>query len=136
MTSAALELQAAIRALLIADPQILATLGGPRVHDGVPRDQSAPCVALDEIVSRRRDGLNAVLEEHRLVLRVWSKSGGKAEAMRLAAGIVTLLDDAAPTLPTHRVIRLAPEASDIKLSRDRTAAEATLRFLILTQPLN
>ena len=134
MIGAALELQSTIRTLLAADAALVAGLGGPRVYDGAPRNQPVPFVSLDEITTRRRDGLNAPLEDHRLTIRVWSKAGGKAEALRLADRVLALVDDASLTLPTHVVVRSRLEASDARLARDRVANEISLTFAILTQP--
>ncbi len=134
MTSAALPLQSAIRSLLAADAVLTGLLGAARIFDGAPRDTPVPFVSLDDIVSKRRDGLAATIEEHRITLRVWSKAGGKSEAMAAADRIVALLDDAAPILAGHRVIRLLIEQTESRLAKDRLSAETALRFLALTEP--
>ncbi|MDR3373168.1 MAG: DUF3168 domain-containing protein [Ancalomicrobiaceae bacterium] len=134
MISAVLALQSAIKALLSADASLTAAIGAARIYDGAPRDAAVPFVSLDEIVSRRRDGLGAPLEEHRFTVRVWSKSGGKRQALTIADRVVALLDDAAPTLAGHRVVRLYLEASDARAAKDRIATETALRFVALTEP--
>jgi hypothetical protein len=130
MKSAVLELQTAIKALLVAG------MPTATIYDGAPRNAPVPFVSLDEIVTRRKDGLDAMIEEHRFSIRVWSKAGGKTEAVTLADAVITLLDDAQPTMPDHRVIRLYLDTSDSRAAKDRIAVETTLRFVALTQPLN
>ena len=134
MISAVLALQTTAKALLAADAALSGLLGGARIYDGAQRDTTPPFVALDEIVTRRRDGLAAPLEEHRLTLRVWTKAGARRESAIIADRVITLLDDAAPALSGHRVVRLYLEASDVRAAKDRVATETILRFVALTEP--
>lgn len=134
MTSAVFALQSAVKALLAADAALTALIGGARIYDGPQRDQTPPFVSLDEIVTRRRDGLLARLEEHRFTLRIWTKTGGKREGLAIADRILTLVDDAQPALSGHRVVRLYLEASDSRAAKDRTTVETSLRFVALTEP--
>ena len=129
MKSAVLELQVAVKAVLVAG------LPTTPVYDGAPRNAAVPFISLDEITTRRKDGLNAMIEEHRFVIRVWSKAGGKTEAVTLADQVITLLDDARPTMPDHLVIRLYLDTSDSRVVRDRIAVETTLKFVAITEPL-
>ncbi|MDR3494073.1 MAG: DUF3168 domain-containing protein [Ancalomicrobiaceae bacterium] len=135
MISAVLALQTAVKSLLSADATLTSAIGAARIYDGAPRDAAVPFVSLDEIVTRRRDGLAAMLEEHRFTLRIWSKAGGKREAVAIADRIVALLDDAQPALSGHRVVRLYLETSDARVAKDRVATETALRFVALTEPI-
>jgi len=130
MRSAVLPLQTAIRAALAS------ALPSANLYDGAPRNAVAPFLSFDEITTRRKDGLDAMIEEHRFSLRVWSKAGGKTEAVTLADQVIAALDDAAPTMPDHRVIRLYLDSSDSRAARDRLAVETTLKFVALTEPLS
>ena len=130
MKSAVLELQTAIKGALATG------IPGASIYDGAPRNAAVPFLSVDEIVTRRRDGLDAMIEEHRFAIRVWSKAGGKSEAVTLADSVIALLDDAQPTMSDHRVIRLYLDTSDSRAAKDRIAVETTLRFVALTEPLN
>jgi hypothetical protein len=130
MKSAVLELQLAVKALLAAG------MPAAVIYDGAPRNAPVPFLSLDEITTRRKDGLDAMIEEHRFAVRVWSKAGGKSEAVTLADTVIGLVDGAEPTMPDHRVIRLYLDTSDSRAARDRIAVETTLRFVALTQPVN
>jgi hypothetical protein len=129
MKSASLQLQAALLALARA------ALAPVALTDGGLRNAIVPFASFDEMTTRRRDGLMATIEEHRLAIRIWSKAGGKAEAMTLADKVIAALDDAAPVMADHRVIRLYLDASDSRAAKDRIAVETTLKFVCLTEPL-
>lgn len=128
MRSASLQLQAAVLALARA------ALAPVNLTDGGQRNASVPFASIDEITSRRRDGLLAVIEEHRFAIRIWSKAGGKAEAITLADKVIAALDDATPAMADHRVIRLYLDTSDSRSAKDRIAVETTLKFVCLTEP--
>jgi hypothetical protein len=107
-----------------------------KIYDGAPRNAAVPFLSVDEIVTKRKDGLDAVIEEHRFAIRVWSKAGGKSEAVTLADAVIALLDDAQPAMTDHRVIRMYLDGSDSRAAKDRIAVETTLRFVALTEPLS
>ena len=129
MKSAVLELQTAIKT------RVATALGSTPLYDGAPRNAAVPFVSIDEIVTKRKDGLNAMIEEHRLAIRIWSKAGGKIEAVTIADQVITVLDDAQPTMTDHRVIRMYLDTSDSRVAKDRIAVETTLRFVALTEPV-
>lgn len=129
MKSAALQLQQTV--ITLARP----VLGAVPLHDGAPRNAPVPFASFDEITTKRRDGLMAVIEEHRFAIRLVSRAGGKREAVTLADRMIAALDDARPPMTDHRVIRLYVDTTDSRMTKDRTAVETTLRFVCLTEPL-
>ncbi len=129
MKSAALQLQQAL--ITLARP----ALGAVPLYDGAPRNAAVPFASFDEITTKRKDGLMALIEEHRFAIRLVSKAGGKREAVTLADSIIAALDDARPPMTDHRAIRLYLDASDSRLTKDRIAVETTLKFVCLTEPL-
>jgi hypothetical protein len=130
MKSAVLQLQTAVKAA------VAAALPTTAIYDGAPRNVPVPFVSLDEIVTKRKDGLFAMLEEHRFAIRIWSKAGGKVEAVTLADAIIVALDDAHPAMPDHLVVRMYLDTSDSRVVKDRIAVETTLRFVAITEPRN
>lgn len=129
MKSAALQLQQAVITL------VRPVLGTVPLYDGAPRNAGVPFASFDEITTKRKDGLMAVIEEHRFAIRLVSKAGGKREAVTLADSVIAALDDARPPMADHRAIRLYLDTSDSRLTKDRIAVETTLKFVCLTEPL-
>jgi hypothetical protein len=133
MSEGALRLAEAIRTRLAADAALATLLGGARIHEGTFRGSLMPYVSLDEITTRDRGGVEADLAEHRLTIRVWSKTGTRAEALSVAARLTTLLDGAALTLAGHRLVALALEGQDLRYGKDRIGVEVALRFRAVTE---
>lgn len=131
--SAARALTAAVLALLRVDADLAAGLGGA-IFDAAPRDPGFPHLVVEEAVARDRSGLDAPLEEIRLTLKIFSRSGGRAEVAGLAERVETVLDDADLALDGARLVLLRREATETRLLRDRRTAEATLRFVALIEP--
>lgn len=135
MTSASLALQTAVLARLVADPDLAASALDGRIWDAAPRDPGFPHLVVDEAVSRDRSGLDAPLAEHRLTLRVFSRKGGRREALTLAGRIEAALEAADLALDGHRLVLIRRDATEVRLLKDRLTAEAALRFVALTEPL-
>ncbi len=131
--SAARSLVAAVLAALRGDAALVAALA-PRIWDAAPRDPGFPHLVVEEAVARDRSGLDADLEEVRVTLKIFSRTGGTAEAGRLAERVEAVLADAALEPIGVRVVLLRREATETRLLRDRTTAEATLRLVALTEP--
>lgn len=136
MTDAPTRLQAALRGLLAADAALAGLLGGAgRVHDGAPRNAPMPYLAFEALETSDAGGTGTALERHVVTLVAWSRAGGKAEAMALADRVAALLAGAAPPLVGHRVALLAVEAREAGHGRDRATAWASLRVVVLTEPV-
>ena len=106
MSSAVIALRKAIRARLVADAALLALLGGAKVYDEAPREAHVPYVTFGDALTRELSTTLYPGLEHFVVLHVWSIQGGAREALEIAERINVLLDDAALTLDTHRLINL------------------------------
>lgn len=132
MTPAAALLAAALAALR-ADPELTATLG-PRIWDCAPRDAAFPHLVVKDLVARDRSGVAAPLEEVRFSLRILSRSGGRAEALALAARAETVVLALSPALPDARLVLIRRDTTDCRLLDDRRTTEALLRFVALVEP--
>lgn len=130
MTAAAL--LAATLAALRADAELVATLG-PRIWDCAPRDAAFPHLVVKDLVTRDRSGVAAPLEEVRFSLRILSRSGGRAEALALAARAEAVVLALSPTLPAARLVLIRRETTDCRLLDDRRTTEALLRFVALVE---
>lgn len=132
--TAARALVRAVLAALRADAD-LATALGDAIFDAAPRDPAFPHLVVEETVARDRSGLDAPLDEIRLTLKLFSRAGGTAEAGRLAERVESVLAAADLRPDPWRVALWRREASETRLLRDRRTAEATLRFVALTEPV-
>ena len=135
MTAAALALQTAVLARLVADTGLAASALAGRIFDAVPRAAAFPHLAVGPATVRDRSGLDAPLAEHRLTLRIFSRKGGRREVLTLAGLAEAALDGASLALDGHRLVLMRREATEVRLLRDRLTAEAAIRLVALTEPL-
>lgn len=131
--SAALALRKAVHARLSTDKQLGVALGGAKIFDEVPGDAVEPYVVLAGIESRDASTGTEAAEEHRLGIDVWSRQGGLAEALSVAAQVVSLLDEAPLAPAPYRLIDLRWLATDARRSGDLRYRIATLTFRALTE---
>ena len=134
-TDPILALRCAIHAVLIADAELVALLGGPRIHDPVPRGASGVYVAYGDARVRDRSGDDAAIHEHDLTLTVWSRPGGPAPALAVAARIAALLDDASLVLDGHRLVLLRLASEEVKRDERADLSRVLMRFSALTERL-
>lgn len=107
----ALALQKAVIARLRGDAGLTALLGGPHVHDHVPRAASPPYVALARLESRDLSSSGVAGAEHRFTLHVWPEAQGRAGAHAIAAAIEAALS-APLTLEGAALVNLAAAGWD------------------------
>ncbi len=134
-TSPALSLRAAIHGALSGDTRLLGMLGGPRIFDVPPRDAVFPYIALGEaLVSDWSTGTEAGTE-HALTLHVFSRSGGRAEAFALAAGVQHALHDVPLSLEGHHLANLRATTAEVVREKDGRTFHALVRFRAVTEPV-
>lgn len=122
MSSAVIALRKALRTRLIGDAALVALLGGAKVYDEAPREAHVPYITFGDALARELSTTLYAGLEHFVVLHVWSIQGGAREALEIADRIAFLLDEAALTLDTHRLINL-------RFSALETAREDSGRFV-------
>jgi hypothetical protein len=133
MLPAHLALRAAIRNALLADSALIAALGGSRVYDEPPRNAAFPYVTLGEarLLDAAADG--GAVQEHQLMLHVWSRQGGHREAHVIAGALLSVLDDAPLALNDHRLVNLRFTIADIRRESDGRTYHALVRFRAVTE---
>ncbi|MCA0433498.1 MAG: DUF3168 domain-containing protein [Proteobacteria bacterium] len=131
--NAALSVQTAMRALLLADAPLLALLGGGHVFDEVPRGAKPPLVEFTAIETRDWSVMDQKAHEHMLQLAVATAERSRAAAQAICERIETVLDNAALTLEGHRLVNLRLVFWSVARSRDQSFG-ATLRFRAATEP--
>ncbi len=134
MTSAALALQTAVYAALVADAGVGALIGD-RIYDGAPRTAVFPYVTIGRTTvadwsTGTEDG-----SEHRLILDIWSRQQGKSECAAIAGTIRAVLHDAALALAGHALVALRFVSAEIARDPDGITMHGVLRFRAVTEPL-
>jgi hypothetical protein len=133
--NAALSLQQAMRAALLADAQLLALLGGAHVFDEAPRGAKAPFVSFEQIETRDWSTADAKAHEHFVQLQVTTADRGRAQAQAICDRIETVLDMAGLTLAGHNLVNLRLVFWSVARNRSEQTFGAQLRFRAATEPL-
>ena len=133
MSSAVIALRKAVRAALVADAPLLALLGGAKIFDEAPRDALTPYVTFGDALARELSTSLYPGLEQVLVLHVWSMQGGAREGLEIADRIAFLLDDAAMTLDTHRLINLRFSAVETIREDSGRFVRVALRLRAVTE---
>jgi Protein of unknown function (DUF3168) len=127
-------LAAAIRAAAMADAGIKALMGDPaRLYDDPPPDPVFPYVTLGRVESRPADAASVNAVEHALTLHVWSRYGGRAEALDIIAALRTALHNAPLTLSGRTLVYLFASFADTFRSGDGRTTLGILRLRALTE---
>lgn len=134
MASASWALQKALHAHLVADPGVLAAIGGARIFGDVPRGAAYPYVTFG--ITSDRDWSTATEggSEHILTLHVWSRAAGRRESDAILDAVGAALHDAAPTLAGHRLVNLRREHSEVRRDPDGETYHGLVRFRAVTEP--
>lgn len=125
-------LAASIRDALLADDGVAAVLGS-RLYDGPPPDPVFPYLTLGRVESRPVDASGVSAIEHAITLHVWSRYGGRAEALECIGALRAALHDAALTIEGRRLVFLYVVFSDVFRSGDGRTTHGVLRLRALTQ---
>jgi hypothetical protein len=134
MASAAWALQQAVFAALTNDAVLSALLGGTRVYDDVPVRAEFPYVTFAQSSERDWSTGSEAGAEHVLTLHVWSRGGGRKEALAVMAAARAVLDDAALTLSGFRLVNLRHELSEARRDPDGETWHGIVRFRAVTEP--
>jgi len=135
MASAGWALQQAIFAALTADAGLLALLGGARVYDDVPTRAEFPYVTFAQSTERDWSTGSDDGAEHVLSLHVWSRAGGRKEALLIMGQMRAILNDAALVLSGFRLVHLRHEFSDVRRDPDGETWHGIVRFRAVTEPV-
>ena len=133
MASASWALQQAIYTSLTSDSALLALLGGVRIHDDVPERKTFPYVTFAPGTQRDWSTGTETGEEHAIVLHVWSRGGGRKEALAIIATLQDRLHDADLALAGHRLVNLRHESSDVRRDADGETFQGIVRFRAVTE---
>ncbi len=133
MTTASLDLQAAVFARLLADADLLAALGGPRIFDGAPRGTDFPYVTLGAAGQADWSDGSAKGGDVSLTLHVWSRQGGKKEAWAIAGLLMRLLHDEPLALADHQLVTLRVAFAEVRRDPDGITEHGVVRLEALVE---
>lgn len=132
--SAALALRKAIHARLVADPPLNALVAGA-IHDVPPASARFPYVTLGEAVVSDWSTATEGGSEQALTLHVFSRQGGRAEAMAISAAVQEALHEAPLALEGHRLANLRATTAEVRRDSDGRTFHGLVRFRAVTEPL-
>ncbi len=131
--SAALALQSALIVALRADATLTALLGAEAVYDGAPQGAGFPHVALAELASLDYGDSAGERQEHYATLLVWSRAGGRRQALEIIGAITAALDGAPLTLAGHGLVNLAVERTEARREADGRTWRGLMRLRAVTE---
>lgn len=125
----------AVRSALVASPAVKAVLGDPaRIYDEALIEPIYPYAALGEASASFRDSAGSEAIEHGLTVHVYTRYGGRPEALDAIAAIRAAIHDRALTVPGRRLVYLFAIFADVFRLNERTT-HGVVRLKALTEPL-
>ncbi|MDX2236298.1 MAG: DUF3168 domain-containing protein [Hyphomonadaceae bacterium] len=132
--SAEAALLAALRGALLGDAAVQAALGDPaRVYDDHPPDPVFPYATLGAIETRSADAAGVAGLEHLATFHVWSRYGGRAEALAAIDAARAALHDRALSVAGRRLVLLLATFADVFRAGDGRTTHGVLRVRAITE---
>lgn len=131
--SAEIALVAAIRAAASEDAGVQAIVAD-RVYDDPPPGVTFPYITIGRIESKPLDASAREALEHGLTLHVWSRYGGRAEALEVIAALRGCLHNAGLNVADRRLVLLFAQFADVFRSGDGITTHGVLRLKAITEP--
>ncbi|GAM98861.1 genetransfer agent (GTA) ORFG08 [alpha proteobacterium U9-1i] len=127
-------LVAAVVSAVKADAGVRAILGDPvRIYDLPPPEPVFPYATLSRVESRSTDTSDGEALEHAMTLHVWSRYGGRAEAIDAIAAVRNALHDAPLSVAGRRLVFLFVQFTDVFRSGDTITTHGVLRLRAVTE---
>lgn len=131
--SAELALAAAIRAAAMEASGVQALIAD-RFYDDPPPDVIFPYITIGRVESKPLDASEREALEHGVTLHVWSRYGGRAEALEVIAALRGCLHNAALDVADRRLVLLFALFTDVFRSGDGRTTHGVLRLRAITEP--
>lgn len=125
-------LAAAIRAAAMEDAGVQALVGA-RFYDDPPPDVVFPYVTIGRVDSKPVDASAREALEHGVTLHVWSRYGGRAEALDVVAALRGCLHNAALDVAERRLVLLFALFTDVFRSGDGRTTHGVVRLKAITE---
>ena len=130
--SAALALQAALFAALKEDAGLAALVAG-RIHDAAPQGTALPHLVLADFASLDASDSGGEEAEHYATFLVWSRAGGRRQALEILGAMTACLDNAMLPLAGHHLISLSVERTETRREADGISWRGLLRVRAVTE---
>lgn len=130
--SADVALAAGIRTAAMEDSGVQALIGA-RFYDDPPPDVVFPYVTIGRVDSRPVDASEREALEHGVTLHVWSRHGGRAEALEVIAALRGCLHNASLGVADRRLVLLFALFADVFRSGDGRTTHGVLRLRAITE---
>ncbi|MEQ1493236.1 MAG: DUF3168 domain-containing protein [Terricaulis sp.] len=131
--SAEIALAAAVRAAAMDDVGVQGVVAD-RVYDDPPPGVTFPYITIGRVESKPLDSSEREAFEHGLTLHVWSRYGGRAEALEVIAALRGCLHNAALNVADRRLVLLFAQFADVFRSGDGITTHGVLRLKAITEP--
>jgi len=132
--SAERALASAIRAATAGAAGVKTLIGDPaRIYDDPPPDPTFPYLTLGRVETKPADASGVGALEHAVTLHVWSRYGGRAEALDVIGALRAALHDAALSVEGRRLVFLFASFADVFRSGDGRTTHGVLRLRALTE---
>jgi hypothetical protein len=130
-TFSQLPLQTAIYNKLTADATLMALVEG--IFDRPPQSSAFPYVTIGDSAAKDLSNKSAVATDHKTVLHVWSRQGGRAEAATIMDRLYQLLHQGTLTVTGHTLVIMHFTANTLTLENDGETYHGTLVLRIVLQ---
>jgi hypothetical protein len=130
--SADTALAAAIRATAMENASVQA-LVSDRFYDDPPPDVMFPYITIGRVESKPIDASEREALEHAVTLHVWSRYGGRAEALDVIAALRGCLHNASLNVDDRRLVLLFALFTDVFRSGDGRTTHGVLRLRAITE---
>lgn len=132
--SAERALAAAMRNALLAGDGVKAVLGNPaRIYDDPPPDPVFPYATFGRFESKPADASGGEAIEHAVTLHVWSRYGGRAEALDALGAMRAALHNAPLGVEGQTLVLLLAQFADVFRSGDGRTTHGVLRMRAITE---
>lgn len=125
-----------LRNHLMADTQVKSILGDPaRIYDLHPEAPTFPYVTLGDIATKDASATGAPALEHVVALHLWSRGGGRGQAIDGLNALRSALATAPRESGAHRFVALAVTFADVLRATDGLTFHGVLRVRAISEPL-
>jgi hypothetical protein len=125
------EIQKAIYSTLSSDTTLMNMISG--VYDQVPEFTAFPYISIGESFSSDWSTKSTKGSQITITLHIFSKQGGKKQALEILERIHTLLHEGSLTLTGHILIMLRFERANVVLEEDGATYQGVIRLKALTE---
>jgi hypothetical protein len=124
----------AVRARAMAQSAVKANLGDPaRFYDDPPPDAVFPYATLGRVEARPSEASESQALEHSVTLHVWSRYGGRSEALDTIAALRAALHNAPLDIAGRRLVLALVTFTDVFRSGDGRTTHGVLRLRVISE---